>query len=78
MTIPAPSINGQLALDRALVRFAANLMAAAGRPPSVSEDVDCIAFDASGLVTTECKPLTTSTSTVSVTRHTRRIALDER
>jgi hypothetical protein len=50
MRIPAPTIQGQLSLERALVRFAANLLGAAELPPTVSEDVDCIAFDARGLI----------------------------
>jgi hypothetical protein len=48
--VPAPTIQGQLALDRAIVRFAANLLAAANTPQRVSEEVDCVAFTAHGLV----------------------------
>jgi hypothetical protein len=54
--IPAPTLLGQLAVDRALVRFAANLLAASDNPPTVSEEVDCLAFNSAGLVTDSCTP----------------------
>jgi hypothetical protein len=46
--IPAPTLAAQLAMDRAFVRFAAGMLAAADQEPTVSEEVDCLAFTATG------------------------------
>ncbi len=46
--LPAPSLEGELLLSAALVRFAAGLVIAAGAVPTVSEQVDGFAFSASG------------------------------
>lgn len=48
--IPAPTLRGQLELDRALIRFAAGLLRAGDRAPQVSLDVSDVAFDASGRI----------------------------
>lgn len=46
--LPEPSLQGQLYFDIALVRFAAGLMRAAGKVPTVSDAVDWYAFDSAG------------------------------
>lgn len=48
--IPAPTLRGQLELDRALIRFAAGLLRAGDRAPQVSLDVTDVAFNASGRI----------------------------
>jgi len=46
--IPAPTIDAQLAFDSAIVRFASGLMEAAGYAPTVSLEVDVLAFNTKG------------------------------
>lgn len=46
--IPAPTLRGQVALDRALVRFVAGLLESAEVVQAVSEDVTAIAFGPDG------------------------------
>lgn len=48
VVIPAPTLRGQLALSRATVRLAADLLTAADVAPQVSVEFDQVAFDANG------------------------------
>jgi hypothetical protein len=48
--IPAPTLRGQLELDRTLVRLAGGLLRAADRAPQVSVEVSDVAFTADGRV----------------------------
>lgn len=50
LTLPSPDLRVQLAIDAAVVRLTSKILAAKGPTPSVSKEVDCLAFTASGLV----------------------------
>lgn len=50
VVIPAPTLRGQVALDKAVVRLAAGLLASAEVVQAVSEEVDTIAFGPDGRI----------------------------
>jgi hypothetical protein len=53
---PSRDLRMHLAMDAAAVQLASKILAANGSPPSVSEEIDCLAFTASGLVSDAVDP----------------------
>jgi hypothetical protein len=52
--VPAPTLSGQASFDAAIVRFAAEIITSSNLPPTVSTELDVVAFTDAGLDREAC------------------------